>query len=232
MLQGARISGRKAWNNLFALGSMKSAFFIFLFLLASPAHAANNAVNLACKSLCASESECVRRCVGQAELFELNADFINAVTEWTKKPDDRMRALRSGANIEILQICKTTGWSLDNMMICLRSYPTPEVIKACKRLSALQEEQVRCVRMGKVDAEVDACSKLFPGSDRRLLCLEKNITAEDTNECRTLGGDSYEKASCLDRSEAVRMGEARKVNLDHRVRAERANDRQLASFSY
>jgi hypothetical protein len=201
---------------------MKSVLFIFFLLFAPRTYAANNAVNLACKSLCASESECVRRCVGQAELFELNADFINAVTDWSKKPDDRMRALRSGANVEILQLCKATGWSLENMMICLRSYPTPEVIKACKRLSTLQEDQVRCVRAGKVDAEVDACNKLFPGSDRRLLCLQKYTTAQDTDACRTLGGDSYEKATCLDRSEAVRLGEARKTNLDRRP----------ASFAY
>lgn len=202
---------------------MKLALFTFSLLLsATHAHAVNNAVNLACKALCNSENDCVRRCVGQAELFELRPEFINAVTDWTKKPDDRMRALRSGANQEILDLCKQTGWSLDNMMICLRSYPTFDVIRNCKKLSPLQEEQVRCVRMGKTDAEIESCSKLFPGSDRRLECLSRNVVASDIDHCRHYG-DTAAKARCLEAAEAVRSGEARPGDFD---------DRRPASFSY
>lgn len=130
---------------------MKLAFVILALFFAIPARAANNAVNDACKRLCDTDGECVKKCVGQAELFELKADFINAVTDFTKLPGDRMRALRSGANLEVLALCKQSGWSLDNMMICLRSYPTAEVIKGCKRKSQLQETQVECMRQGKVE---------------------------------------------------------------------------------
>ncbi|MGZ3653328.1 MAG: hypothetical protein ACXVB9_12840 [Bdellovibrionota bacterium] len=210
---------------------MKRAIIILSLLFTSPTQAGNNAVNESCKSLCNSESDCVRRCVGQAELFELKSDFINAVTEWTKNPDDRMRALRSGANHEILQLCQSTGWSLDNKMICLRSYPTPDVIKSCKKLSPLQEEQVRCVRMGKTEAEVDACNRLVPGSDRRLECLERNVSAQDSINCRNLGGDTFEKMSCLRNAEGIRMGEARKMELDDRIRAEREKNRARAPAS-
>jgi len=207
---------------------MKIALLTFSFLFSNvPAHAANNAVNLACKSLCNAESDCVRRCVGQAELFELKPEFISAVAEWTQKPDDRMRALRSGANLEILDLCKQTGWSLDNMMVCLRSYPTFEVIKSCKRLSPLQEEQVRCVRMGKTDAEVESCRKLFPGTDRRLECLSRNVVAYDIDHCRPYG-DTAAKARCLEAAEAVRSGESSPTDFDAQIRAER----RPACFSY
>jgi hypothetical protein len=208
---------------------MKLVFCTLLVFFATTAWAGNNAVNEACKRLCNVESGCVRRCVGHAELFELKSDFINAVADWTKTPDDRMTALRSGANLEILSLCKQTGWSLDNMMICLRSYPTPEVIKACKKLSPLQEEQVRCVRRGKTDAEVEACNRLVPGSDRRLECLDRNVTAQDVTTCREEGGDSYEKMRCLGRAELARTGESRHGELEERIRAERERVRSPAS---
>ena len=216
---------------------MKFALLTLGFLFVLPAWAGGNAVNESCKGLCNSDGECVRKCVGQAELFELKSDFINAVTDWTKKPDDRMRALRSGANAEILSLCSQTGWSLDNKMICLRSYPTPEVIKSCKKLSPLQEEQVRCLRMGKTDVEVSACVNLTPGSDMRLDCLQRNVTAQDAISCRKEGGDSFEKMNCLRKAEIARSGESRRTGLESRIRAEHdrirdsAGDRSPASVA-
>ena len=176
---------------------MKPLLLISLLLFALPAGAAHNSVNEACRSLCDGEGECVRKCVAQAELFELRPDFILAVSNFTKKIEDRMRALRSGADLGVLAICQGTGWSLDNQMTCLRSYPTPELIKACKRLSSRQEEQVECVRMGKTDAEVDACNGMFPGSDRRLECLGTSVSARDRSTCEERGGDSRMKMECL-----------------------------------
>jgi hypothetical protein len=203
-------------------------FLLFLFSL--PAFAANNAVNDACRRLCAADTDCVHKCVSQAELFELKPDFINAVTDWTKKPDDRMRALRSGADVLILELCKSTGWSLENMMICLRSYPTPEVIRNCKRLSPLQEEQVHCVRLGKTEAQIDECNQLVPGSGHRIACLERRVTAPDTRNCRDLGGDSFERMQCLEKAELSRAEKSRHDALDGRIRHERSGNRSPASL--
>jgi hypothetical protein len=194
---------------------------IVVLFASAPALAGNNAVNDACKRLCNAESDCVHRCVAQAELFELRSDFINAITDFTKGVDDRMRALRSGADLTILSLCKTTGWSLDNMMICLRSYPTPEVIKNCKRLSPRQEEQVECVRLGKSEAEIDACIRLVPGSDRRLQCLGLRVTANETANCGEAGGDSYERMKCLERNASENADKIRRRELDMRVESER-----------
>ena len=212
---------------------MKMALWILSLFLALPVSAANNAVHEACKRLCDNESECVRKCVGHAELFELRADFINAVADFTKKTDDRMRALRSGADLEILALCKGTGWSLDNKMICLRSYPTPEVIRNCKRLSPREEEQVHCVRLGKSEADVDACIRIVPGTDRRLECLERGVTAKDAGDCHEQGGDTYEKMKCLEKAELARMDQGKRQQLDVRIHEERRRQRAPAStFQY
>jgi hypothetical protein len=186
---------------------MRLSVFILTLLLALPASAANNAVNGACRQLCDGDSDCVRKCVGQAELFELRAEFIRAVTEWTVKPDDRMRALRSGANLEILDLCKRTGWSLENMMICLRSYPTRDVIKNCKKLSTLQEEQVQCVRLGKTEAEIDACVRFVPAPNFRLTCLEHQVSMRELKSCDAQGGDSRERMRCLERAEQSHLAQ-------------------------
>ncbi len=184
------------------------------FLLAQPAWSANNAVNDACKDLCSRESECVRRCIAHAELFELNADFIRAVTDFTKHVDDRMRALRSGADIQILELCKETGWSLDNMMICLRSYPSQEVIRNCKKLSPRQEDQVQCVRLGKAAAAIDACNRLTPSGDLRLECLGLPLTVEETKLCGSSGGNSNTRMKCLERTAETHEGKTEKALLE------------------
>lgn len=211
---------------------MKLVLWTLSILLAQSASAANNAVHDACKRLCDQESECVHKCVAHAELFELRAEFINAVTDFTKRTDDRMRALRSGADLQILSLCKDVGWSLDNKMICLRSYPTPEVIRNCKRLSPREEEQVQCVRLGKTEAEINECIQLVPGSDRRLECLQRGVTARETRSCREGGGDTYEKMKCLEKAEDTHDGLKRNSELDARIRDERKRERAPASFSY
>jgi hypothetical protein len=209
---------------------MRIQFTLWILLSAIPALAANNAVHDACKRLCETDGDCVHKCVGQAELFELRPDFVNAVADWTKNPEDRMRALRSGANLEILALCQQTGWSLDNKMICLRSYPTPQVIKNCKKLSPLQEEQVRCVRSGKTEAEIDACIRLVPGAGHRLDCIERRVSVEARHTCGEDGGDSFEKMGCLERAEKSAEAKARAQRLETRIRLERNRDRAPASL--
>jgi hypothetical protein len=198
-------------------------FAPFVFL-ASLAFAANNSVNEACKRLCETESECVRKCVGHAELFELRCEFISAAADWSPTIETRMKVLRSGANLEVLEICQKTGWSLENKLTCLRSYPTPEVLKACKKLSPRQEEQMRCLRMGKSEAEVNACIALVPGSDLALACLQKQVTAQETRECRRMGLDSKARMDCLE--QAVREHEAESVAFEREVRRRVAEEKK------
>jgi hypothetical protein len=195
---------------------------LILVGLLLPAQAANNSVNVACKRLCDTQSECVRKCVAHAELFELNSDFVNATADWSPDPEIRMKVLRTGANVEILALCKQTGWSLDNMLTCLRSYPTPEVIKSCKKLSTGQEEQVRCIRMGKTSAEIEACTLLAPSASQRLECLGKEVTAQETRECRRLGPDIQQRMQCLDRARKNVEAEAKEFQDEarHRVAEE------------
>ncbi len=186
-----------------------SNLLLLVSLFAQPARGANNSVNEACKRLCETESECVRKCVAHAELFELKSDLIDNVADWTPVVETRMKVLRTGANNEILALCKQTGWSLDNMLTCLRSYPTKEVIRECKKLSSLQEEQVRCIRLGKTSAEIEACSLLVPASNQRLECLSRTITAQETRECRKYGMNSQQRMNCLERAQQADSGETR-----------------------
>lgn len=190
---------------------MTARLLNLLFVLAAgPATMAHaNNMHIACKRLCQNESECLHKCVNQSELMELKADFIHAVADFTSSADERMKILRSGADIQTLSLCRETGWSMDNILICLRSYPTPEAVKACKKLSPLQDEQVRCIRMGKTSAEIEACSLLVPGPEQRLICLQMALTAEETRTCRSEKKDSSSRMNCLLEAEAHRTQETR-----------------------
>lgn len=196
----------------------RTLFLLPLLFFASLALAANRGVPEACKRLCDSESECVRKCVSQAELFELRSDFIDASTAWGKTAEVRMRVLRSGANIDTIALCKTTGWSEENKLTCLRSYPTPSMLKLCKKLSSREEEQVQCLRTGKTEAEVDACINLVPGTDLRLECLHKDTTALETRQCNRNGLDSRARMNCLQRWQMAHEEEAKAFEREVRQR--------------
>lgn len=190
-----------------------------LFLALTPVAFANDiGVEQACVDLCDEDDSCASRCVKHAELFEVKANFIQAVAAWSPSQTERIQALRSGANLETFVLCKQTGWAKNDVLTCLRSYPTASMIQSCKRMSALAGEQVRCLRTGKSEAEVDACSALLVGGDQRLACLEKSITAQETHGCQIRGADSKQRLRCLETAKA-------RVDSDSRAYERETRDR-------
>ncbi|HEY8278391.1 MAG TPA: hypothetical protein VIH99_02125 [Bdellovibrionota bacterium] len=212
---------------------MRTLALILLSCFASPAAlAVSKGAEDSCRRICSGDSECAGKCTSHVDLFELQTDFLSSVAAWNVSTDDRMKAVRSGANREVLDLCRSTGWSLDNIFTCLRSYPTPDVIQSCKKLSPRQEEQVRCVRAGKSSAEVDACASAFPGSDMSLHCLEMQVTAQETRWCRERKGGSAERMSCLEDHVAIRQRDTREFEEEIRraaAREEAENSRKPAS---
>lgn len=174
-------------------------FLCIVFLFAGQAPA-GNAVSDACKRLCETEKECVRKCVGHAELMELRADLINMAAAFHKDPELRMTALRTGAGLDAFEICGKSGWSTDNKLICLRAYPTPELMRSCKKLSPREDEQVLCVRNGKSAASVDACAKLLVSNELRVKCVSLQVTARATEACNLKGQGSRDRLRCLETS--------------------------------
>ncbi len=170
----------------------------FFFFLATNSHA-GNAVNEACKELCKSGKDCIRRCVGHSELMELKADLIQLAAAFHKDPELRLTALRTGANKDSFEICGKSGWSTDNQLICLRSYPTPELMKSCKRLSPIEADQVKCVRNGRSAQAVDACSRILVSNDLRIRCVRLDLSAFETSACDLPGKGSKERLRCLER---------------------------------
>jgi hypothetical protein len=171
---------------------------LLLFALSPLTHAfAGSAVNDACKRLCETERECVRKCVGHSELMELRADLINVASDFHKEPELRLTALRTGASLETFEICRRSGWSTANQLTCLRAYPTPELMKSCKKLSPREEEQVKCIRIGKTSAEVDACLKILVSNELRLECVGLKLAAEEIESCELKGKGSHDRLRCL-----------------------------------
>ena len=179
---------------------MKSSLLLFLALLPLSGAHAGNAVNDACKRLCETDSECVRKCVAHAELMELKADVIHVAAGFHKSVDMRLTALRTGASIETFEICSKSGWSTDNTLTCLRAYPTQELMKSCKKLSPREEDQVKCLRNGKTSAEVEACLKILVSTDLRLQCVGLQLSAEATEGCNLKGQGSRDRLHCLERA--------------------------------
>lgn len=189
---------------------MKTSLFLTFLLFTLSASAAGNSVHEACKNLCSTLSDCVRKCVAHAELMEVRASLVNTAANFHKDPETRMVALRSGANAETFDLCGKTGWSTENKLICLRSYPTPELMKSCKKLSPLEEDQVRCVRNGKTAAEVEKCADTLLDTSMRLECLGLEVTAHEITDCGNIKAGSAQRLSCL------RQADARKPNGKHR----------------
>lgn len=188
---------------------MNSLVSIFALLFVSLAYSASNSVHDACRRLCESEKDCVRKCVGHAELMEVRAELVNTAAKFHKDPEVLMTALRSGANVETFELCATTGWSTEGKLTCLRSYPTRELIKSCKRLSTREEEQVRCVRNGKTAAEVDRCASILTDPGMRMECLDLEVTAMESGSCARSGAGSRERLECLRRADTKRTGRDR-----------------------
>jgi hypothetical protein len=75
----------------------------------------------ACMEFSAGDREAAKKCIAHGESFELNGEFVSAVTKYSADPEIRMKVLKSGANFEILKICQATGWAQDHQITCMRS---------------------------------------------------------------------------------------------------------------
>jgi hypothetical protein len=187
-----------------------NSFLLFLGLMLDPALTwAGVAVHDACRRLCENEAECLRRCISHSELFELNADFVNACTDYNPSVEVRMKVLRSGATRDLLPLCKDTGWGIDNVLICLRSYPTPEVLKACKKLSPKEEDQVRCLRSGNTNAQIEGCFKFGDSTKERLSCLDYHLDIAQPRRCREKASSAEGRLACMDQTKKEKERETR-----------------------
>ncbi len=193
------------------------ALFFSLFLLAPEAEA-KSSLAVACQQLVKNDKTLLPKCVSHGEFFELNSEFVSACTKFHDDVEIRMRCLKSGANMEILKLCQSAGWSLDGTLTCLRAYPTSDGMKACKALSEMEEEQIRCVRMGREKAQVDSCVALAASAEERLHCLQMDIPYFEANRCSKNYKDNTNRFHCLENYVAQRENEFRRDQAEVRGR--------------
>ncbi|MGZ3693308.1 MAG: hypothetical protein ACXWQO_03830 [Bdellovibrionota bacterium] len=187
---------------------MKPLVLLLLLLITLPVEAnAGSKIADACGRLTARDPELTRNCVNHAELFEVDSEYIGAVVQFNPSVEIRMKALKSGANVETLNLCKSLGWSTDNTLSCLRSYPTPEIIKSCKKLSPKQEEQLRCIREGRESTQVDACTTQSDLVSERFTCLDLNVPTLATINCNNLHSTFTARMACMKKEVLAREEE-------------------------
>lgn len=158
----------------------------------------------ACMEFSAGDRETARKCIAHGESFELNGEFVSAVTSYSADPEVRMKVLKSGANAQILQMCKATGWKLDHQISCMRSYPTEELMKACRKISNDEEEQLRCVRIGREPSQVKACAFFSKNVDHRFACMESDLPVAEARFCAKQG--EHNLVACMNEYVAKRDG--------------------------
>lgn len=196
--------------------------FALLLLLACslPAEAGvvRNKIADACSRLTGRDPQLTKNCVNHAELFEVDSEYIRAVVEFHSSIEIRMKALKSGASIDTLKLCKSLNWSVDNTLSCMRSYPTPELVKECKKVSARQEDQLRCVREGRDTAQVHACNSISSTTSERFACLELNVPALATYNCRDKFSSFPERMQCMNAVVVAREEEYRRDQKEMKER--------------
>ena len=161
----------------------------------------------ACQALANGDRDLITKCVNHAELFELEATFIRTVVAFHNDVEVRMKALKSGANVDTIQLCKSLGWSLENTLSCLRAYPTPELLRGCKKLSKVEDEQLRCVRYGREVSQVNACETMSENSGDRFRCLELDVPALAAINCRNKSSAVTGRFHCLEQFVRARTEE-------------------------
>lgn len=185
--------------------------WLLLFTFAIlPAQAAT--LRDACRSFAQGDKDALKKCISHGELFELNAEFVAAVSKYTADPDLRMKVLKSGANAESLRLCAATGWNADHQLSCMRSYPTEELIQSCRKLSQDEEDQLRCVRIGRESSQVESCRAFGRSISARFECLEGDLPAMEANRCARAHRTEQGRLGCLDRYVARRDGGAARVH--------------------
>lgn len=198
-------------------------FLVLALLLPQLSFAAS--VVKQCRQLTNGDLELAKKCVNHSEFFELNGAFVSACTAFSEDVDLRFRCLKSGANLDILTICRQADWSLDATLSCLRSYPTPESMKACRAFSADEKEQIRCLRVGRESAQIEACTRLTKNPAQRFDCLQMDVPALEANRCGEKR-DTQSRMLCLQQYVADREGDFSTYQAELR---KRAGERGLAS---
>jgi hypothetical protein len=176
------------------------AYFLFGTELAE----AGGPLARACSDLVAQDRSLLKKCVSHSEFFELNSAFIQECTRFHKDVDIRMKFLKSGANLEILQICKGAKWSMNGTLTCLRSYPTDELMRSCKKISPSEEDQIRCVRAGVDHSQVESCLALSKDLEQRFRCMKMGVPSFEAKRCERIGKTENDKFSCLQEFVAMR----------------------------
>lgn len=172
-------------------------FFLVLFSLPAEAGVVRNKIADACSRLTDRDPELTKNCVNHAELFEVDSQYIRAVVDFHPSVEIRMKALKSGASVDTLNLCKSLGWSIDNTLSCMRSYPTPSLVKECKKISPKEDEQLKCVRIGRETSQVQACGSLGERVEERFQCLSLDIATLDTINCRNTQQGFSARLRCL-----------------------------------
>jgi hypothetical protein len=160
----------------------------------------------ACLEFAAGDRQVARKCISHGESFELNGEFVSAVTKFSSDPEVRMKVLKSGANAEILRLCKATGWSLDHQLSCMRSYPTEEIMKACRKISGEEDEQLRCVRIGREPPQIVGCARFSRNIDHRFSCMEEDMPVQEARACARKNKSENARMDCLNEFVAKRDG--------------------------
>jgi hypothetical protein len=178
---------------------------LFISILLSPSAGAVS-LKEACRSFALADGTVEKKCIGHGQYFELHGDFVAACTDFSPDPDVRMRCLKSGANLETLRLCQSTGWELDNILSCMRSYPTPGVIAACKKISPDEAEQLRCVRVVREASQVAGCISFARSLENRIECLERDLPVQEAKFCARRNRDENGRMDCLHEYVARRDG--------------------------
>lgn len=175
------------------------AFLLVLLSLPAEAGVVRNRITDACSRLTNRDPELSKNCVNHAELFEVDSQYIRAVVGFHPSVEIRMKALKSGASVDTLNLCKSLGWSIDNTLSCMRSYPTPALVKECKKISPREDEQLKCVRIGREVSQVQACGELSDLAEERFHCLSLDIGTLATLNCRNTQRGFSARLKCLEK---------------------------------
>lgn len=198
---------------------IRLSLFLFLFL---GAEAEAGPLSRACSQMVKSNPAELKKCVSHAEFFELNAAFVQECTKFHSDVEVRMKCLKSGANLETLQICKSAKWSLDGTLTCLRSYPTEDLMKSCRKISSDEEQQIRCLRSGVDHSQVEACLSFSEKLEQRFLCMKMDVPTFEAKRCERISKDEKSRFSCLQDFVAMR-------ERDYKLDQQEVRSRMLAS---
>jgi hypothetical protein len=168
----------------------------------NPAEASKNGDS--CLALTNGDRELARKCFRHLTDFDLDYHYANACSKFSTNVENRMRCLRSGANLETFNICQQAKFSLDGTLTCLRSYPTPETMKRCKNISTQEDDQLRCIRTGRGPDQMQACVDFFRDKEEIFACLSLDLPAHETRRC----GKKGKTLDCMQHALAVHEGRA------------------------